>query len=41
VDLSVTEAARVHQALEILARARQWPADVQRMNRDLRARLKP
>ncbi len=39
VDLSLTEAARVHQALEILARAREWPADMQRMNRDLRARL--
>lgn len=39
VDLSVSEALRVHQALEILARAREWPPDVQRMNRDLRARL--
>ena len=39
VELSVTEAARLGESLHTLARAREWPPDVQRMNNDLRARL--
>ncbi len=41
VELSVTEAARLGETLETLARAREWPPDVQRMNSNLRARLRP
>jgi hypothetical protein len=41
VELSITEAARLGEALETLARAREWPPDVQQMNSNLRARLHP
>ena len=39
VELSSSESTRLGEALEKLARAREWPPDMQRMNRDLRARL--
>ena len=39
IELSAAEAARLGEMLATLARARQWPPDVQRMNNDLRARL--
>jgi hypothetical protein len=39
VELSATEAARLGETLATLARAREWPPDMQRMNSDLRARL--
>ncbi len=39
VELSAAQAARLAEVLEAVARAREWPPDVQRMNSDLRARL--
>lgn len=39
VELSAAEATRLGGVLKAVARARQWPPDVQRMNRDLRAKL--
>jgi hypothetical protein len=41
VELSLREAARLGEALATLARAREWPPDVQQMNGNLRARLQP
>ncbi|NDQ58015.1 MAG: hypothetical protein GZ088_13165 [Acidipila sp.] len=39
IELSPAEATRLCTALEILARARQWPADMERLNDNLRSRL--
>ena len=39
IELSPAEATRLCTALEILARARQWPADMVRLNENLRSRL--
>lgn len=39
VELSAAETARLGETLETLARARQCPADMQRMSSNLRSRL--
>ena len=39
IELSPAEATRLCTALEILARARKWPADMEHLNANLRSRL--
>ena len=39
IELSPAEATRLCTALEILARARQWPPDMERLNDNLCSRL--
>jgi hypothetical protein len=41
VELNDAQAARLGAVLAAVASARPWPPDVERMNRDLRARLHP
>ena len=39
IDFTPTEATRLCTALEILARGRKWPADMENLNASLRSRL--